>query len=98
MKVLDLFAGAGGFGLGFKLAGHEVLGSIEVDRWACDTLRHNAGPDEAIFEQDLTQLKVESLGKYRDRLDVLIGGPPCQGFSVAGPQYKDPADPQKFSL
>jgi DNA (cytosine-5)-methyltransferase 1 len=94
MKVLDLFAGAGGFGLGFKLAGHTLLGSVELDRWACDTLRHNAAAGEAVIQEDLTQLKVESLRSLRGDIDVLIGGPPCQGFSVAGPQHKDPSDPR----
>lgn len=94
MKVLDLFAGAGGFGLGFKLAGHTLLASVELDRWACDTLRHNAGPGETVIQGDLTQLRIESLRSLRGEIDILIGGPPCQGFSVAGPQRKDPSDPR----
>ncbi|HVJ04533.1 MAG TPA: DNA cytosine methyltransferase [Candidatus Saccharimonadales bacterium] len=94
MKVLDLFAGAGGFGLGFKLAGHTLLGSIELDKWACETLCHNAGPGESVIQADLTQLKVESLHSLGGDVDVLIGGPPCQGFSVAGPQHKDSSDPR----
>jgi DNA (cytosine-5)-methyltransferase 1 len=94
MNVIDLFAGAGGFGLGFKLAGHNLLGSVEIDHWACDTLRHNAEPGEFILQADLTQLKVDELPSLRADVDVLIGGPPCQGFSVAGPQRKDPADPR----
>jgi DNA (cytosine-5)-methyltransferase 1 len=94
MKILDLFAGAGGFGLGFKLAGHTLLGSVEIDRWACDTLRHNAASGEAVIHEDLTQLKAEYFRSMRGDVDVLIGGPPCQGFSVAGPQHKDPSDPR----
>jgi len=94
MKIIDLFAGAGGFGLGFKLAGHSLLGSVEIDRWACETLQNNAGPNELILQEDLTQLRVEALRTFRGDVDVLIGGPPCQGFSVAGPHQKDPADPR----
>ena len=94
MKIVDLFAGAGGFGLGFKLAGHELVGSIELDRWACETLRFNAQSGEFILQEDLTKLQVETLRSLRGDVDVLIGGPPCQGFSVAGPQQKDPSDPR----
>ena len=94
MKILDLFAGAGGFGLGFKLAGHTLLGSIEIDRWACDTLRSNAENGELVLQEDLTKLPVESLRTLRGDIDILVGGPPCQGFSVAGPQRKDPNDPR----
>ena len=93
MKVFDLFAGAGGFGLGFKLAGHELVGSIEVDGWACETLRQNTLAREEVIEADLTQFSFESLRELRGDIDVLIGGPPCQGFSVAGP-HKDPSDPR----
>lgn len=93
MNVIDLFAGAGGFGLGFKLAGHRLLGSVELDHWACDTLRYNAGPSEFVLQEDLTKLKVDTMRSLRGDVDILIGGPPCQGFSVAGPQ-KDPGDPR----
>lgn len=94
MNIVDLFAGAGGFGLGFKLAGHNVLASVEIDRWGCDTLRRNASPGEAVIQADLTCLSTSALDAYRGEIDVLIGGPPCQGFSVAGPNRKDPNDPR----
>ncbi len=41
LRVLDTFAGAGGFSLGFSLAGCEVVGAIETDKWACETFAHN---------------------------------------------------------
>lgn len=94
MNVFDLFAGAGGFGLGFKLAGHSLLGSIEIDKWACETLRRNANAGELVMQEDLTHLEVSALSSFRNEVDVLIGGPPCQGFSVAGPHVKDPSDPR----
>ena len=41
MKVLDTFAGAGGFSLGFEMAGCEVIGAVEVDAWASETFQFN---------------------------------------------------------
>ena len=41
LKVLDLFAGAGGFSLGFEMSNFDIMGCMEIDKWACDTLRYN---------------------------------------------------------
>lgn len=96
-KVIDLFAGAGGFGLGFKLA-HEnfkIICSVEVDRWAADTLLANNAPNKRIICGDITEYNTAEkiLGACIEIPDVIIGGPPCQGFSYAGPA-KDPKDPR----
>jgi DNA (cytosine-5)-methyltransferase 1 len=96
LRVVDLFAGAGGFGLGFRLAGYTLSVSLEIDRWAADTLRGN-NPDTLVIEQDVREFG--SRNQIRrvcpESPDVLIGGPPCQGFSIAGPaQSKDPTDPR----
>ncbi|MBA7575234.1 Modification methylase HhaI [subsurface metagenome] len=91
--VIDLFAGAGGFGLGFQLSGYHLCFSLEIDRWATDTLREN-NPNGVVLEDDIT--KYQSNQKIRgicsEVPDVIIGGPPCQGFSIAGPAEKDPED------
>jgi DNA (cytosine-5)-methyltransferase 1 len=89
--VVDLFSGAGGFGLGFAWAGHELVASVDNDEPACLTLER-ALPGHQVMRADLSdgeELKAalarirESLGGRR--LGVLAGGPPCQGFSTAGP-------------
>ena len=41
MKVLDVFSGAGGFSLGFQLAGYDIIGAIEIDKWAAETFQMN---------------------------------------------------------
>lgn len=92
----DLFAGAGGFGLGFHLAGYNIVCSVEKDKWAADTLRKN-GHSDVVVEADIRSLITKKdIEKYFSiKPDVIIGGPPCQGFSVAGPaRKKDPDDPR----
>lgn len=93
--AIDLFAGAGGFGLGFEMAGFSVPLSVEIDAWACDTLRYNH-PNMMVIQQDIRELNTAN--SIKDicifQPDVVIGGPPCQGFSIAGPAQKDPKDPR----
>ena len=97
IKVLDLFAGAGGFGLGFRLAddNFKVVCSLEVDKWAVDTLKANNVEKQKIIQQDIREFKSSEqiLSACSFKPDVIIGGPPCQGFSYAGPA-KDPKDPR----
>jgi DNA (cytosine-5)-methyltransferase 1 len=93
--AIDLFAGAGGFGLGFAMAGFNIPLSVEIDAWACDTLRYNH-PDMTVIQDDIrnfnTLSSVKEICLYKPH--IIIGGPPCQGFSVAGPARKDPNDPR----
>lgn len=93
--VFDLFAGAGGFGLGFEQAGFEVPLSLEMDSWACDTLRQNHH-EMTIIQTDIRNFAnpqvIKAVSKIRP--DIIIGGPPCQGFSIAGPAQKDIKDPR----
>jgi len=95
LKVIDLFAGAGGFGLGFQLAGYEVTCSVEIDKWAAATLREN-NPNMKVIQENIQHFR--SSDEIRqvcgDSAHVIIGGPPCQGFSVAGPAPKDSKDPR----
>ncbi len=93
--AIDIFAGAGGFGLGFKMAGYSVPLALEIDAWACDTLRYNH-PKMLVLQHDIrdycTEDSVKKVCIFKP--DVIIGGPPCQGFSIAGPAHKDFQDPR----
>lgn len=90
-RVLDLFCGAGGMSLGFRNAGCTIIGGIERERWPADT--HTANFPECIFDlgpTDICDIEPSDLGIERDSIDILIGGPPCQGFSIVGqPKIRD---------
>lgn len=93
--VLDLFAGAGGMSLGFEQAGFSIETTVEIDAWACQTLRRNH-PTTQVLEADISLLTDQQIeGLVYSMPAVVIGGPPCQGFShsMAGPR-RDPADPR----
>lgn len=94
-RVLDTFAGAGGFSLGFEMAGYEVIGAIETDKWACDTFSYNH-PHAQTIQGDITKVSDSELRtKFAlNPPDVVVGGPPCQGFSIANRKSGDPKDPR----
>jgi DNA (cytosine-5)-methyltransferase 1 len=81
--VVDLFAGAGGTGLGFQQAGFRIVGAVEIDPNAAETYERNLGVK--VKRVDIRQLSPvafrEELGLKEGELDVLVGCPPCQGFS-----------------
>lgn len=95
LNVLDTFAGAGGFSLGFELAGCRVVGGIEIDSWASQTFAHNH-KDAQVITRDIQLVSDEELrDAFADRKpDVLLGGPPCQGFSLCRKNAGDPTDPR----
>lgn len=92
-KVFDLFSGAGGFSLGFELAGCEIIGSIEHDKWAAETFQHNHTGAKMLFG-DIESFSNEYIKKEISAPDIIIGGPPCQGFSVCLKNAGDPKDPR----
>ena len=88
ITCIDLFAGCGGFSCGISAAGYNVIGAVELDKDACDTLRKNAYhafPNMKVINTDITKLSAEQLmkttGIKKGELSLMIGGPPCQGFS-----------------
>lgn len=79
-KCIELFAGAGGLALGFERAGIESVLLNEIDRYACETLRTNR-PAWNVREGDVAK---QDFSEYRDKIDIVSGGFPCQTFSYAG--------------
>lgn len=89
-NVIDLFAGCGGFSKGFEMAGYNVSLAIEKDEWAAETYKANH-PKTKMICGDITQIQCEDL-KLKKQVDGIIGGPPCQGFSLSG--NRDKNDPR----
>jgi DNA (cytosine-5)-methyltransferase 1 len=88
--VLDLFSGAGGLSRGFFDAGYDVVLGVDFDEAALKTFKENHGKAEAmkldLFNHENINVIIDFLRDRKINLDVLVGGPPCQGFSVAGPR------------
>lgn len=84
LAVLDLFAGCGGLSLGLQQAGFKIVAAVEKDVWASDTYAHNH-PGTELLSVGVETLTTDSLRqRFRGNIDVVVGGPPCQGFSVSG--------------
>jgi DNA (cytosine-5)-methyltransferase 1 len=95
MKILDTFAGAGGFSLGFAQTSHfSIIGAIEIDQWAADTFQSNHY-NSNVLVGDIQQYSKEFLlNTFSEKPDIILGGPPCQGYSIANKKAGDPTDPR----
>ncbi len=86
MKVIDLFAGCGGLSLGFIKCGYKVEKAVEFDVSIADTYKINH-PKVDVIVDDIRN--IDNSGVFRNGdADVIIGGPPCQGFSMAGARIR----------
>lgn len=98
-QAISLFSGCGGCSLGLKQAGFEVKLAVDIDENACQTYAFNFVGDR-VLKADLSQLQPTEILKHsgitRSQLDLIVGGPPCQGFSSAG--AKNWADPRNILL
>lgn len=96
-SVIDLFAGCGGFSVGFEQAGFNIIKAVEFDKQIAQTYKHNH-KETQIYIEDIANIDTD---KYftRGESDVIIGGPPCQGFSMAGARIRNGAfidDPRNY--
>jgi DNA (cytosine-5)-methyltransferase 1 len=83
LTSIDLFCGCGGFTLGLRQAGLKTLAAIDFARDAIAVFRANFPDIPHVLERDLTAFPPQELAELigRDRVDLIVGGPPCQGFS-----------------
>lgn len=97
--AISLFCGAGGCSLGFKQAGYAILYANDKDAAVVETYRQNF-PEAICSHEDINRLNFDEVlavsGLKSGELDILIGGPPCQGFSTAGAGFWD--DPRNHLL
>jgi DNA (cytosine-5)-methyltransferase 1 len=99
--VLDLFSGAGGMSLGFEAAGFDIGASVEIDPIHCAVHDFNfpytATLCKSIVDITTDEIEHELLKKGFNHIDVIVGGPPCQGFSQIGlRQLDDPRNSLVF--
>ena len=86
MTVVDLFAGCGGLSLGFLHAGFDIVRAVELDSEAAYTYKKNH-PEVDVLIDDIQSMDNSGLFKTGDA-DIIIGGPPCQGFSMSGARIR----------
>ena len=85
--LVDLFSGAGGLSEGFRMAGYEILAAQELDRNCAETYRNNHGTnviDGDIRKAETKSKLVDFIEEQGKEVGIVAGGPPCQGFSMAG--------------
>jgi len=86
---VNAFGGCGGMAHGFQQAGHTIVWMNEWDRYCCYTYRANF-PSVRISRKDVRKVSIEEIkSKVSSEVQLVFGGPPCQGFSVSGFRFKD---------
>lgn len=95
MHVLDLFSGCGGISAGFEQAGFKIVGGIDFDSNSIKTFRRNFRQSVAICA-DISGLSKRAITDNfsKTKIDVIVGGPPCQGFSNANRWQRESDDPR----
>ena len=84
LRALDLFSGVGGLSLGFLNAGFDVVLANEIDKDIAESYKKNH-KNVKMINEDITKLEIPTVFKdFENKIDLIIGGPPCQGFSQKG--------------
>ena len=92
-RFIDLFCGCGGISEGFALAGFDIAGGIDFNEYATITFKHNF-KNAKVHNIDITTFPDTQIEEEYGDVDVIVGGPPCQGFSSANRWQKEMDDPR----
>ena len=88
MRAIELFAGAGGLGIGVSKAGFKPVEVVEWDRWCCDTIRENRAKGVSPVSHWPSpvegDVRAVDFRPYEGQIELVSGGPPCQPFSLGG--------------
>ena len=87
MNVIDLFAGVGGLSTGFRKAKFNIILANEIDTAIAESYKKNH-PETIMINDDIRNI-LPQLDNINTKIDVIIGGPPCQGFSMAGARIRE---------
>jgi len=99
LTCLDLFCGCGGFSLGMKRAGFQIVAAVDFDPAAITVFHQNFPVVAQILERDLTHFPPEEFSSLTgiQHVDVIVGGPPCQGFStIRTENFRPTDDPRRY--
>lgn len=94
MIAADLFSGVGGLSQGFISAGFEIAFAVEFDKEISKAYAYNH-PETEMINEDICSIDVEEVKKRHPHIDLIMGGPPCQGFSQKGKRLNI-NDPRNF--
>jgi DNA (cytosine-5)-methyltransferase 1 len=100
--AIDLFCGCGGISAGLREAGLEVVAGVDINTKYIQSFAHNF-PNASVITEDITKISpkdfLKNIGKKRDEIQLIAGGPPCQGFSKNVPRSRRfLADPRNMLI
>lgn len=95
LRAIDIFSGAGGLSLGAKLAGIHVDFAIELDKYAAQTYQYNY-PETKVLCSNIKEINPRNLIDKDNPIFIIIGGPPCQGFSLSNTKNRNMNNPKNY--
>lgn len=84
LNFIDMFSGIGGFRTGLERAGHKCIGFSEIDKYAIQSYKAIYDTEDEIELGDISKISDKELSLLEDKVDIVVGGSPCQSFSNAG--------------